>query len=428
MSIYNKLYRYQQNIIDTYKHNKSNALFMGMGTGKTLTSLGFYEQSGCKKLLVICLCSKLHDWQKDLKQELNIDAVVLDKGTTKNNALVQENNDCYVVNFESAWRCTELLSWVDNNTMVLIDEAHKCKTHNSKIGKFCDKLRKKTKHKLILTGTPQSKGYIDYYAQLKFVDLIDTTYTKFCDEYCVYEKVNFTGYPFKQLVGYKNTDKLDKIIKENCIFYERKVDDDMLPSDVNVSLDTPSNYKKYKRERVYKDIASDSSGRLFADLRTFCSGHLQIYKVNDIKIKWLKDFIEDLNDRVVIFYNFNCERDDIIELLEKLGIPYSEYSGRIKDLTNFKEHKNGVAICQYLSASTGLNDLIHAYICVMYSPTTNYTDYAQSRKRIDRIGQTKKPLYYNLYCRDTVEEKILSSLKDGKDFDEKMFNTYLKEK
>ena len=114
-------------------------------------------------------------------------------------------------------------------------------------------------------------------------------------------------------------------------------------------------------------------------------------------------------------------------MLKELNIPYSEYNGREKDLTNFKENKNGAAGCQYISASTGLNDLVCSHICIMYSPTLNYSDWAQAKKRIDRIGQTQKPLYYNLCCRDTVEEKIVSTLKSGKDFDDKMFNQYLQE-
>ena len=63
----------------------------------------------------------------------------------------------------------------------------------------------------------------------------------------------------------------------------------------------------------------------------------------------------------------------------------------------------------------------------MYSPSLNYIDYVQSKKRIDRIGQTKKPLFYNLYCKGTVEEKILQSIKEGITFDLRMFEAYMKD-
>jgi len=162
-------------------------------------------------------------------------------------------------------------------------------------------------------------------------------------------------------------------------------------------------------------------------LRKICSGNIDDYIVDTQKIDWLKDFLEDLNQRVVIFYNFNFERDRIINLLQQMKIPISQYNGNVKDLTNFKENENGVVLCQYISASLGLNDLVSSNICVMYSPSLNYTDYIQSKKRIDRIGQTKKPLFYNLYCKGTVEEKILKTIKQGKNFDDKMFENYLQE-
>lgn len=419
-----KLFEYQEKIVKN-ANKDGNALFMQMGTGKTVTSLALFKKSACKKLLVLCLVSKLNDWVDDIKSECNLDATLLNKGSKKNMEMIAENNDVYVINFESAWRAFTLLDWVDEDTFVLIDESHKIKTHTSKIGKFCEKLRKLTPHKVILTGTPQSKGYIDYYHQLKFVDILDISYKDFCKRYCVYEQMRFNGYPFNKLVGYQNTEELEKLIQDECVFYDRKVDDDMVPTDIDVKIPLPSNYKSYKRVRVYKDVAADSASRLFVDLRTLCSGHIQTYKTNENKIQWLKDLLEDLNQRVVIFYNFNVERDDIVELCKSLNIPYSEYNGREKDLTNFKENENGVAICQYISASTGLNDLVASYICVMYSPTLNYSDWAQARKRIDRIGQTKKPLYYNLYCVGSVEEKILDTVKSGKDFDDKMFENYL---
>jgi SNF2 family DNA or RNA helicase len=422
-----KLYPYQEKIVESEKHKKSHNLSMDMGTGKTVTSLALFEKNPTHKILVICLISKCQDWQDDLEKELNIKSIILNKGSNKNNILVQENHNAYIINFESAWRCEELLKWVDNDTTVLIDESHKIKSHTSKIGKFCQKLKKCTQYKMILSGTMQSVGYVDYYNQLYFTDTLNMSYKQFSDRYCVYDIMKFNGFPFKQLVGYRNTKELESIIHNNCVFFERDVDNDLIPSDIDVHIEQPKIYPKFKKVRVYEDYAADNSSKLFVTLRTICSGFIQDYNIDDSKIVWLKEFLEDLNDRVVIFYNFNGERDRIIALLEQLKIPYSEYNGREKDLTKFQKNKNGVAVCQYISASTGLNDLVASHICVFYSPTTSYTNWAQSRKRIDRIGQTVKPLYYNLCCRGTVEEKIVRALKDGKDFDDKMFDAYMKE-
>lgn len=420
-----ELYDYQKRIVNS-QDKKSTALFMEPGTGKTITSLALFEKSKQSKILVICILSKLQDWQDDLKKEVNIDSVILNKGTKKNDELIlSEKTKAFIINFESAWRCKELLNWVDKDTYIIIDESHKMKSTKSKIGKFCSKLRLKTETKCILTGTPQSKGYIDYYNQLNFVDIMSVPFKMFSDVYCVYETQKFNGFPFKQLVGYKNTMLLDKIINENCVFFKRDLNNDQIPSEVDVRLDKPKKYDAFKKVRIYQDYVADNVSKLFVSLRTLCSGNLGNYEVDDQKIKWLEDLCEDLTYRVVIFYNFNFERDRIIKLMEKLKIPYSQYNGEVKDLTNFNKHNNGVAICQYMSASLGLNDFVKSNVCVMYSPSLNYTDYVQSKKRIDRIGQLKKPLFYNLYCKGTVEEKILQSIKKGITFDLKLFETYM---
>lgn len=421
-----KLFDYQQKIVDGQK-KKSSALFMDMGTGKTVTSLALFRKSKQPKLLVMCIVSKLQDWQDDVLSECNLPSVILNKGSKKNNEIVKTTDSkVLIINFESAWRCTELLKWVDKDTYVLVDESHKIKSVTSKIGKFCNKLRLRTKTKCILTGTPQSKGYIDYYNQLLFVDLLTMPYKIFTDTFCVYETKQFSGYPFKQLIGYKNTRILDRTIKDNCVFFKRDINNDQIPTEVDVKLDKPKVYDKFKKLRIYEDYVADNSSKMFVSCRKMCSGYIDEYIVDDQKINWLKDFCEDLSFPLVIFYNFNCERDRIVRLMQDLKIPYSLYNGTSKDLTNFERADNGVAICQYMSASLGLNNLVKSNVCIMYSPPLNYTDYVQSKKRIDRIGQTRKPLFYNLYCKNTVEEKILQTLKTGMDFDLKMFEDYLK--
>lgn len=422
-----KLFDYQQKIVDS-QNEKSSALFMDMGTGKTVTSLALFRKSQQPKLLVICILSKLQDWQDDVLSECGLTSIILNKGTKKNEELIKTSDtNVFIVNFESAWRCKELLNWVDKNTYILIDESHKIKSVNSKIGKFCAKLKTKTKTKCILTGTPQSKGYIDYYNQLSFIDVIKMPYKMFTETFCVYELRQFSGYPFKELVGYKNKSILDRMIKEHCVFFKRDVDNEQIPMEIDVKFNAPKEYKKFKKIRIYEDYVADNSSKMFVTCRKMCSGFIDEYIVDKQKITWLRELCEDLTFRLVIFYNFNCERDSIVRLMQDLKIPYSLYNGSEKDLTNFDKYENGVAICQYMSASLGLNNLVKSNVCIMYSPSTNYTDYIQSKKRIDRIGQTKKPLFYNLYCKGTVEEKILETIKSGSNFDDKMFENYLKE-
>lgn len=419
------LFKYQQEIVDNAQ-KPAVPLFMGMGTGKTVTSLNVFKNNPTDKILIICLISKMNDWKQDLHEECNIDAVILDKGSTKNKKIVDGSGvTAFIINFESAWRCDTLLKWVDNNTTVLIDESHIIKNPTSKIGRFCRLLSAKTKYKLILTGTPQSQGYIDYYNQLYFCDIINMSFKQFKDTYCIYEDKFYNGFRIKTLVGYRKEKELEDIIQNNCVFYERKPDDDMIPQDIVQNFVKPKAYDVFKKARVYKDVVADNNGKLQYSLRTICSGNIGEYEVDNQKIQWLSDFLECTDDRVVIFYNFDVERDRIIKLLEKKKIPFDEYNGRRKSFDTFKANEKSVILCQYKSASTGINDLVVANICVFFSLTNEYINFVQSKKRLDRIGQTKKPLFYYLICKNTIEEATWKTLLEGKDFDERMFEKYM---
>ena len=89
-------------------------------------------------------------------------------------------------------------------------------------------------------------------------------------------------------------------------------------------------------------------------------------------------------------------------------------------MTNFTDNDNGVVFVQYQSGAMGLN-LQLASILVYYSLPLSSELYEQSKKRIHRIGQNKKCMYYILTCSDSVEERILATLEKRKDYTDKLF-------
>ena len=102
-----------------------------------------------------------------------------------------------------------------------------------------------------------------------------------------------------------------------------------------------------------------------------------------------------------------------------MGRPYSVYNGEEKDFTNFKKYDNGVCLCNYQSGSVGINDLVISNIFIAYSPSDNYINWEQAKKRIDRNGQEHTPIYYFL-C-SGLEDRIYHSLSVGKNFDDRVF-------
>lgn len=428
--IYDKLYDYQRRIVDN-ETESSHALFMDMGTGKTITSLALFEKSKASKLLIVCLVSKLDDWRDEILMNFpELQVAMLNKGTAKNIELLQDKTiDVIICNFESVWRLEKhILNYINEDWFVIIDESHKIKNTKSKVGKFSKKLSLRTHSKCILTGTPQNNGYLDYYNQLNFIEVLRMPEKEFKDRYCVYSLQQFNGKYFMQLTGYKNFYELDKLINEKCVFFKRDVKEEMIPQDIYEKIKKHKSIDKLKRTKVFGEVIADNSTTLRMYLRQLCSGFIKNEVVSSQKLQWLEDFFDSYDKRVVVFVNFNMEVKQISELCQKMNRPYSIYNGEFKDLTKFKESPNGIAICNYASASMGINDLVAASVCVMYSPTEDYILFSQARKRIDRIGQTEKPLFYYLQTENSVEVAIYRALKNGKNFDDKMFDSYMKER
>lgn len=427
-----KLYEYQEKIVNDIinKGDFSVGLFMKMGTGKTVTSLSVFEkhlQSGrANKLLVVCLKCKIEDWKNDIFNEFS----------TFNGDVPFEYE---VINFESIWRpkrADYYKNFIDDKTMIIIDESHKIKAHTSKVTKYLLDVYNQTKYKLILTGTPQSQQYIDYYPQMKFINAkdYDIPYKQWDKTYLIKKLDNQAGHYFYTIEGYNYEDVLRKGITEKAYYHNYESEYDK-PMDIYVDIEHSKDAIKFQKDRVWRDPDEERCNDVIADtqfaLRTYlrqsCSGFIKEYDIASPKEEWLREFLEITQDRVVIFTNFIKEIEKVEAICKKLNKPISYYYGAKKDLTNFKEKENGVAIVNYASGAVGINDLCISNIGVFYSPPDgNYIDFQQARSRLDRIGQTKQPIFYYLQTKGSVEKAIYSTLKEGENFDKARFEDWLK--
>ena len=426
-----ELYDYQKQIRDQIikSGDYATGLFMKMGTGKTVTSLSVFEHllhiGKCNKLLVVCLKCKIDDWKNDIVKELG-----------------KDNGDVYfdyeVINFESIWRAKRAdyyKNFVEPTTMIIVDESHKMKSNSSKITKYLLSLYNQTAYKLILTGTPQSKQYIDYYPQMKFINAkdFDIPYRQWEKTFVVKDLDSFNGRYFYVIKGYNYTDVLDKGIAEKAHYHDYLSKYDK-PIEIYTDIEHSKAAIKFQKDRVFKDPDEERCDDVIADtpmaLRTYmrqsCSGFVKQYDIESPKEEWLRDFLEIENSRIVIFVNFIRELEKIEALCKTLKRPVGVYYGARKDLTPFKNNENGIAIVNYQSGAVGINDLCISNIGIFYGPPDgDHILMEQAKSRLDRIGQTKQPVFYYLQTVGSVEKPIYNELKQGKDFDNKMFETWL---
>lgn len=421
-----KLFGYQKEAIENFESKPLN--LSDVGTGKSYMSIGSYVKSKCTKLLVICLAPKVLDFVEDGHAfDLNITA--LNKGTKKNRELLSESNHV-AISFESSWRLTELLKWVDEDSFIIIDESHKVGVSKSKVTKFVMQLSKKAKYTYLCTATPVSNGKLEnWYSQLYIANVFRKPKKEFEQLFVIKQMRQMGSMRFMDIVSYQNEQLLQQMIDNASVNYKR--DKGYLPQDYVYKTKKPVMYNKLKKNRIYKDdygniVELDNASNLFNRLRQVSHGFLEgvLKPVSKEPFERLEAILETHNnERVVIFYNYRSEYLMLKMVLDKLKRPYGVYNGNIKQLDNFKQNENGVVLAQYKSASTGINDFVISNVTVFNSMPLSSTEYLQAKGRTDRHGQEKTPLYYHIVPDTQIEKKIFETVTNGKDFTNEMIES-----
>lgn len=436
---------YQQEIINKSKHLPAVGLFMGTGTGKTITSLERFKLNPTPNLLVVCPKSVTTQWVGVIKEHypeyrvLEYPKPTLNSGQ-KNQFILNNvhNFNIVIVNFEILYKLDALFSVVNESWTIIIDESHRIKAYGNKRSpvkqtRTALKLSYSTPYKMILTATPTQAnygGFIDFYTQLHFLGYLDMSYSDFKNQFVIEEDKMIRGrpYPIKTIAGYKNTEELERMLSLTCFYYSPKLGD-FPPEHIKVNIDRTKSYARTMREMVYKDILLDNSARKRIGLKTLTGGRIIgmnefgerfHFDDNTKKIDWLKEFLEDTDETVTIFYQYNVEKDLILELLHSIGKTYVLINGETEDKYSEINNKTyDVALGQYQAMSESLDGLQHkSHIMVMYSLPESSLTYKQALGRIDRIGQTKVPMYYYLVMEKTIDESIYDLIEQKIEFSE----------
>ena len=400
-----------------------------MGLGKTYTGSEKLIQLGASINLVVCQKSKIDDWIEHFKSNYR-DSWVYDLTKKHSLELFTDNIEADiderdgnlpdyfigVINYELLWRRPELAELKDFTLM--LDESSLIQNEKSKRSKFIlNKL--KPANIILLSGTPTGGKYEKLYSQLKLLGM-KLTKTAFYNTYIEYHYENTLGFPLLVIDGYKNVDRLKRKMREyGCNFLKTEEVLD-LPEQLftEVKVKASPQYKKFKKTRVVEvgntTLVGDNTLTKMLYERQLCG----VYSGN--KLEALEDILVSTEDRVIVFYNFNDELHMLALLAKTLDKPISVVNGNTKDLHNYEKCDNSITFIQYQAGAMGLNLQLSNKI-IYYSPPLSSELYEQSKKRINRIGQSRTCYYYNLVVSGSIEEKIYNTLSMRRDYTNKLF-------
>ncbi len=422
--------------------SKSVAILAEMGTGKTLISIGIaghlYLKNEINKLLIVAPLSITKVWEEEFAKFADFDyQIKVLEGTAYKKAEMLRNLfgnklQVAVVNYESCWRMEkEIADWKPD--MIICDESSKIKNPQAKQSKALHRLGKKSKHNIILTGTPVTNNPLDFFSQYKFLDedIFGGSYYAFRSKYAI-----MGGYGNYQVVGYKNLQELTekahkvafRITKKEALDLPEQVDTNRY---IELEPKARATYNQVEKESYAEldsgELSTPNVLTKLLRLSQITGGYVKnefsdiAEQVSSAKLNELEDIVEqcmEANKKLVVFARFIPEIDAIAKMLRTKKIKYSMIRGDVKDraseVDKFQnDDETKVFIGQLQTTGMGLT-LTAADTAVFYSLSYNFADYEQAKARIHRIGQKNTCTYIHLVAKNSIDEKVLEALSKKK--------------
>lgn len=427
-----ELYQHQQEALQETKDLNHVAYYLDMGLGKTFIGSEKLMQISSKVNLVICQKSKIQDWVDHFTEHYASNQVIIYNLTVPkelNEFLGQSmlgwHRSIGIINYELAWRRKDLLN-LENFTLML-DESSLIQNPKAKQTKFVLKLN--PTNVILLSGTPVGGKYENLWSQLHLLGwgLSEKLYKS---QYVNWEQIDAGGFKHwivKKSDPYKNIDRLKQKMREHGAIFMKTEEVFDLPSQnmVKIQVDKSKLYTKFMKHRFveFTDKGwSDDPIELMGDtqLTALLYARQLCGQYSEEKLKAFEDLIQSTQERLVVFYTFNDELNKLKTICQMNGKPTSEVNGHRKDLVNYESESNSVTLVQYQAGSKGLN-LQKCHRIIYFTLPLSSEDFEQSKKRIHRIGQEQTCFYYLMISKGTVEEQILKTLEERKDYTDELF-------
>ena len=340
-----------------------------------------------------------------------------------------------------------------HDTLMGVDESTTIKNPTAKRTKNILSLRSLTKYRRILTGSPVTKSPLDLFSQCNFLApwLLDqSSYYSFRTRYAVCRKIQVHGRQVEIVVGYRNlgelSDKLKpfsyRVLKDDCLDLPKKT---YMKRNIELTDEQKKVYKQMKKEALAvlngKMVTSATVITQLMRLHQITCGHFKaddgtIQEIKNNRIPQLMDILEEVEGKAVIWAHY---RHDIEKLVEAISKKYGansvvtyygdtttdERAIAIKKIQD-KESPVRFIIGTPQTGGYGIT-LTGASTMIYYSNGYDLEKRQQSEARIDRIGQEKPMTYIDIMAEDTVDMKIVKSLRQKVNIATEIMGEELKE-
>lgn len=445
-----KAHSYQERAKNFIEDHEAAGLFLEMGLGKTVITLTAIDELmndrfEVSRVLVIAPLRVAEDtWSRESKKWDHLKHLRISKilgSAADRKAALKKDADIYVINRENVVWLVEYLEkerikWPFD--MIVIDELSSFKNNQAKRFKALRKVRPLVDRIVGLTGTPAANSLMDLWAEMYLLDRgerLGRTLTAYRGNWF---RPGYMNGP----VVYKwepRRGALEDITKRIAdITVSMKAEDyltlpDKIETTVSVTLDEKAlkTYKVMEQESLLElegeEIAAMDAAAVMSKLLQLANGFIygsdhNAVHIHDAKLEALEEIIEAADSPVLVFYNFQADKDQILAKFKDARLLTND-----KDIEDWNKGKVPILLAHPASAGFGLNLQDGGHIMAWYGLPWSLEQYLQAVARLQRQGQKYPVMVYHIIAAGTVDEQVARSLA-AKDMTQSTMINILKER
>ena len=451
-----KPYAHQLTALEKSWNRENYAYFMEMGTGKTKVLIDnlamLYDKGKVNGALIIAPKGVVGTWYNQeipthLPNHIENVTTLWQANITKKqkeslDKLLKPGEELHilVMNVE-AFSTTKGVEFAtrflnSHRPLIAIDESTTIKNPKAKRTKNIIHLADLAKYRRVMTGSPVTKNPLDLFTQCYFLDpylLGHESYYSFRMRYAIMKTANISGRQIQLVSGFKNlgelSDKLKpfsyRVLKEDCLDLPDKI---YMKRNINLTPDQLKLYNQMKKEALAtlngKVTSTVNALTQLMRLQQITCGHFtaddgSTQPIKNNRITELMDVLEETEGKAIIWAHYQYDITNIIKEVTKVHGPGSivDYYGltpQDERQSNIKKFQSDPK-CRFIVGTPATGGygitLTAANTVIYYSNGYDLEKRLQSEDRAHRIGQQKSVTYVDLICDDTVDEKIVKSLR-----------------
>ena len=451
-----KPYAHQLTALEKSWNRETYAYFMEMGTGKTKVLIDnvamLYDKGKVNGALIIAPKGVVGTWYNQeipthLPKHIENVCVLWQSNITKEQSrklgtLFKTGEELHflIMNVEalSTTKGTDFARKFlsSHNTLMAIDESTTIKNPKAKRTKNIIKLSELAKYRRIMTGSPVTRNPLDLYSQCQFLSpwLLDfQSYYAFRTRYAIMKTANISGRQIQLVAGFQRLAELSeklkpfsyRVLKADCLDLPDKI---YMKRQIKLSPDQNKLYEQMRKEALAtlngKRVTTVNALTQLMRLHQITCGHFTsddgtTQPIKNYRIDELMDVLEEIEGKAIIWAHYQYDINTIIKEVEKVHGPGSivDYYGltpQDERQENIKKFQNDDK-CRFIvgtpqTGGYGIT-LTAANTVIYYSNGYDLEKRLQSEDRAHRIGQQKSVTYVDILADETVDEKIVKSLR-----------------